>query len=655
MIKRMDRILQQSDNQQLQVLKLSEKLEERNKKVNTLLDNAGQGFLYFDKNMIIGDEYSSEVFKIFNEDVANKNITKLLYKSLSKQEFLTSTLQGILNESELRQEILISLLQNEFIINNKIINIEYKVLDNKNFMLILTDITIQKELDQKIKNEQQILKMVVEVVTTLEQFVEIKTNYINLILMINNYKDINDLPFLKMQIHTFKGLFAQKEMLHIVKHLHSFEDEINKSIDDNKLTPILQNIKFDDMNSWLEEDIKILKDILGDDFFDKENHISLDKNRIGKLYEKIKLYFSNINANDETSKDILNNIEELKYHSVKILFRPYEKLVEQLSKRLNKKVNPLYIQGQDIYIGNIYKSFIHALVHIFRNSLDHGIEPAEIRMEKGKPEKGTISCIVTKDSHNITIKIKDDGAGIKLSKLKNKALEKNIISKEQLDLLSDDDVLRLIFHSDFSTSEQITDISGRGIGMSSVLDELNKLHGTVIINNIEDIGLEFIFSLPIINNIDSKQDILKKLSIRTIGYFGEFLNLQFNEQYLIEEVESIKNNVAIIISLTNDMDGTIYFGVSETFARKLIYDFIDESMSKQEILDLSTNNIAEILNITLGNILQDLYIMKNGGVVGISTPEILNYNEEITKKTNSQILISTLTYQDEEIILGYFI
>ena len=651
----MDRILQQSDNQQLQVLKLSEKLEERNKKVNTLLDNAGQGFLYFDKNMIIGDEYSSEVFKIFNEDVANKNITKLLYKSLSKQEFLTSTLQGILNESELRQEILISLLQNEFIINNKIINIEYKVLDNKNFMLILTDITIQKELDQKIKNEQQILKMVVEVVTTLEQFVEIKTNYINLILMINNYKDINDLPFLKMQIHTFKGLFAQKEMLHIVKHLHSFEDEINKSIDDNKLTPILQNIKFDDMNSWLEEDIKILKDILGDDFFDKENHISLDKNRIGKLYEKIKLYFSNINANDETSKDILNNIEELKYHSVKILFRPYEKLVEQLSKRLNKKVNPLYIQGQDIYIGNIYKSFIHALVHIFRNSLDHGIEPAEIRMEKGKPEKGTISCIVTKDSHNITIKIKDDGAGIKLSKLKNKALEKNIISKEQLDLLSDDDVLRLIFHSDFSTSEQITDISGRGIGMSSVLDELNKLHGTVIINNIEDIGLEFIFSLPIINNIDSKQDILKKLSIRTIGYFGEFLNLQFNEQYLIEEVESIKNNVAIIISLTNDMDGTIYFGVSETFARKLIYDFIDESMSKQEILDLSTNNIAEILNITLGNILQDLYIMKNGGVVGISTPEILNYNEEITKKTNSQILISTLTYQDEEIILGYFI
>jgi len=651
--KRMNKILKQGDAQQLKVLKLTEILEDTNHKVNALLNNAGQGFLYFDNNMHIGSEYSKEAYEIFQQDLVNKDITTLLYTDKEDQLFLKTTLQGILEDTPMRQEILISLLQQEFKINNRFINIEYKILSKTTFMLILTDITDKKELDQKIKNEQQILKMVVEVATTLEQFVEIKQNYKNFILNINEYKDVHKLSELSMHIHTFKGLFAQKEMLHIVNSLHQFEDEIALCKKQNIITDTITNITFDIMNSWLEQDIKILKSILGDDFISKENYISIDKNRIGKLYAKVQQYIQTANT-DTKAQEILDNIEELKYNNIEILFRPYKKLIEQLSTRLNKEVYPLILNGKDIYISNIYKSFINSLVHIFRNSLDHGIESAEIRIENNKDQKGTITCDIVKTDTNIIISIKDDGAGINIQKVKNKAIEKQLFSKKQLDTMDEQQLLLLIFEENFSTSETITDISGRGIGISSVLYELNKLHGEIqIINNIGQ-GVEFIFTLPIYKYFNNHIDMLEKLSGRTISYFQEIYNISLSNSSHITYTDTLQSEVSVIIPLTNDMDGYVYMGVSKNFALQLISLYIEE-LNKEEIEELLYENIAEILNITLGNILKNLNIAQNGGAVGILVPEILQYNMAITKQNNSKIFQTKLYYKKDTILLGYFI
>ncbi len=651
--KRMNKILKQGDAQQLKVLKLTEILEDTNHKVNALLNNAGQGFLYFDNNMHIGSEYSKEAYEIFQQDLVNKDITTLLYTDKEDQLFLKTTLQGILEDTPMRQEILISLLQQEFKINNRFINIEYKILSKTTFMLILTDITDKKELDQKIKNEQQILKMVVEVATTLEQFVEIKQNYKNFILNINEYKDVHKLSELSMHIHTFKGLFAQKEMLHIVNSLHQFEDEIALCKKQNIITDTITNITFDIMNSWLEQDIKILKSILGDDFISKENYISIDKNRIGKLYAKVQQYIQTANT-DTKAQEILDNIEELKYNNIEILFRPYKKLIEQLSTRLNKEVYPLILNGKDIYISNIYKSFINSLVHIFRNSLDHGIESAEIRIENNKDQKGTITCDIVKTDTNIIISIKDDGAGINIQKVKNKAIEKQLFSKKQLDTMDEQQLLLLIFEENFSTSETITDISGRGIGISSVLYELNKLHGEIqIINNIGQ-GVEFIFTLPIYKYFNNHIDMLEKLSGRTISYFQEIYNISLSNSSHITYTDTLQSEVSVIIPLTNDMDGYVYMGVSKNFALQLISLYIEE-LNKEEIEELLYENIAEILNITLGNILKNLNIAQNGGTVGILVPEILQYNMAITKQNNSKIFQTKLYYKKDTILLGYFI
>jgi len=490
---RMNKIIKQSDNQQLEMLRLKEIEEQTNEKISILLNNAGQGFLYFNKDMIIGKEYSSEVKKIFKKDISDTNITQLLIEDKDDSLFLESTLKDILESDEMTQEILISLLQSEFKIHDAYITIEYKVLDKENFMMILTDITKNKELAQKIKDEQQVLKMVVETVTTMEQFLSVKKDYESFIYKIESYKDIDKLSDMRKEIHTYKGLFAQKEMLNVVKELHEFESLVDTSLKVKKIDKKILNITTKEMNSWLEKDIQVLMGILGEDFFDKSDSIIIDKNRIENLQEQVKNYLKN---KDEKYLICLDkNIEELNYSNIITFLKPYEALVEQLATRLEKTINPLVINSEDIYISDKYKPFLNSLVHIFRNSIDHGIETDEDREISGKEDIGTITCDVIKKENNIVIKISDDGTGIDEDKIKSLAVSKGIYTQKEVDLLTKDEVLLIIFKDAFSTSQNITDISGRGVGLASLIQELEKLNGTMKIENNFSKGIAFTFTI----------------------------------------------------------------------------------------------------------------------------------------------------------------
>jgi len=480
---------------------LEDKIIQRTKDIENLLNNAGQGFLSFDENMIIGTKYSIEAKNIFKQEIGSLNITQLLYTTNEEQLFLESTLQNILIEDEMKQEILLSLLQKEFLINEKFIEVEYKVLDKNNFMMILTDVTDKKELAKKIKQEQQLLKMVVETVTSLEQFIELKEDYDKFILNINEYKSLDKLSSLRKLIHTYKGLFAQKEMLHIVEHLHNFETDIDISLKNKNLVDSLQNITTQTMNDWIEEDILLLKEVLGKNFLDNQNTIAIDKKRIKALQNALERILREQQFTLEMNlfndiKNIANGIEALNYNDIVIFLKPYEKLVEQLACKLEKYINPLQLECDNIYLSSKYKPFFNSLVHIFRNSVDHGIEDLETRYEKEKEEFGTIVCSVKEKENKIVIQISDDGAGVDIQKIKQLALAKGIYSQEKLDSLSEEQIIMILFDDSFSTSDIVTDISGRGVGLASVLYEVNELKGTIIVENNFGKGIKFIFTLP---------------------------------------------------------------------------------------------------------------------------------------------------------------
>jgi CheY-specific phosphatase CheX len=155
-------------------------------------------------------------------------------------------------------------------------------------------------------------------------------------------------------------------------------------------------------------------------------------------------------------------------------------------------------------------------------------------------------------------------------------------------------------------------------------------------------------------NID--KEVLTKLAKRTIDYLRDDLSMvDISEKYSIEDVDSINYlDISALVSLSKDLNGTIGMSVSRDFAHEMVKNFIYGNMDPKVVEDLSSENVAETLNITLGNILQDIDIIKSGGKVEISTPYIMHNSVSITKKENGKMSFCKLTYNDEEIILTYF-
>jgi two-component system chemotaxis sensor kinase CheA len=173
----------------------------------------------------------------------------------------------------------------------------------------------------------------------------------------------------------------------------------------------------------------------------------------------------------------------------------FKRLVHDLSKTLNKKVE-LVTEGMDTELDkNIIEKLIEPLLHLIRNSLDHGIESEKERIAKSKNAIGTISIKASTVGSYVQIEIMDDGAGLNVVKIKNKAISKGLISEQ--DKLSDQEIYNLIFESGFSTSETITDISGRGVGMEVVNRKVQEMRGLIKIESELDRFTRFIIKLPL--------------------------------------------------------------------------------------------------------------------------------------------------------------
>ena len=486
---------------------LEERIKEKTAKVTTLLDNAGQGFLTFNQDFIVDDEYSNECAKLLGDDMAGKNITDLLFKDNAKKESFISVLNDAIDEDEkIVQNAFISLLPSTIILNKRALKLEYKILENNATMLILTNISAQRRLEKKIKREQEILKMIVTIVSDSDTFYDIKREYIEFIKSYKSLIDttktpLNNINEMYRALHTFKGTFLQLHMDNSVKFLHNLESSISNMLKENissnkNLIELFDNSNF---RESLQKDINIIKDILGNDFLNSENFVQIDINTIKNLQLAVSHAIQQKPSMSQEEKDILKYVEDLSNQKLSHLLKPYVNLTQELATRLEKEIYELTIIGNDdIFISDKYKPFIKSLIHIFRNSVDHGIETPDQRIEHDKDDTGTISCTFSTNEENILqIIISDDGAGINKDKILSKAISQNILTKEKASALSDEEINLLVFHDNFSTKDDISNISGRGVGMSVVKQECEKLNGHIEIQSKPNIGTTFVFNMPL--------------------------------------------------------------------------------------------------------------------------------------------------------------
>jgi two-component system chemotaxis sensor kinase CheA len=179
-----------------------------------------------------------------------------------------------------------------------------------------------------------------------------------------------------------------------------------------------------------------------------------------------------------------------------------QRVIRDLSIKLNKPVD-VNISGETVEVDRvIVEALADPLMHMVRNSLDHGIEDQETRKKRGKPEKGTIDLAAYQTGGKIFIKIVDDGGGINREKIINQAKKRNLISEDTTSSsLSDQDVFNFLFAPGFSTAEKVTDVSGRGVGMDVVKTNIDKLKGTISIETKEEHGTSLTISLPLTSAI----------------------------------------------------------------------------------------------------------------------------------------------------------
>lgn len=175
----------------------------------------------------------------------------------------------------------------------------------------------------------------------------------------------------------------------------------------------------------------------------------------------------------------------------------FPRMIRDLSKKLDKKME-LYMTGEETELDRtVIDEIGDPLMHLLRNSADHGLEHADVRAQRGKPEVGTIFLNAYQDGNNVVIEVGDDGNGIDVEKVRQKAIEKGTITSEQAEAMTDKDIIDLLFRPSFSTSEKITDVSGRGVGLDVVKSKIEALGGDVEVKTKLGEGSTFIVRLPL--------------------------------------------------------------------------------------------------------------------------------------------------------------
>ncbi len=200
---------------------------------------------------------------------------------------------------------------------------------------------------------------------------------------------------------------------------------------------------------------------------------------------------------DRVSKEIQASVLGIRMVPVKTIFSKFPRMLRDLAKMSGKKIE-LQMTGEDTEIDkSIIEELGDPMIHLIRNSADHGIETPEIRRERGKSENGTVVLRARHEGDSVVVEIEDDGKGIDPQIIKTKALEKGLISQERADAMSDEDAVDLIFLPGFSTAAKITDISGRGVGMDVVRSNVRKLNGSVKVRSQTGKGSVFTIKLPL--------------------------------------------------------------------------------------------------------------------------------------------------------------
>lgn len=342
-----------------------------------------------------------------------------------------------------------------------------------------------------------------------------------------------------------------------------------------------------------------------DNLMNLVGELVINKTRLEEIFRTndLKALNETVEQIDRITSELQNVVMNVRMVPIEQVFNRFPRMVRDLCKELGKKIN-LTLEGKETELDRtVIDEIGDPLVHLLRNSIDHGIESPEIRESKGKNKEGTLKLIARQEGNSVVIIVQDDGQGINTEKIKKKALEKGLYTAKELEQMDHSSLINLIFSPGFSTADTVTDVSGRGVGLDVVKSKIHALSGSVYIESKEGEGTTFIIKLPL--TLAIIQALLVKVGPEI--YAVPLANIDETtviEDHLIkniqgQEVMVLRGKVLPLIRLskvldvkeTQDLESKELFVVVVRKGEKQVGLVVNELIGQQEIVITSLGKL----------------------------------------------------------------
>ena len=321
---------------------------------------------------------------------------------------------------------------------------------------------------------------------------------------------------------------------------------------------------------------------------------------------------------DRVTTDLQSVVMKLRMVPVSQVFNRFPRMVRDLSHSLGKEIN-LIIQGEETELDRtVIDEIGDPLVHLLRNSIDHGIEKPEDRTASGKNPVGEVRLIARHEGNNVLLMVTDDGKGLKAEAIKQKAMEKGLITKAELDVMELNDIMKLIFLPGFSTAETVTDVSGRGVGMDAVRTKIEALGGVLELDSNPGQGTRVRIRLPL--TLAIIQALLVQVHEETyaipLGSIDSTINITPEEIRTIQQQEVIllRGQIIPLVRLGNSLGIKSAAGFEE--GQELYVVIVQAGDHKIGLLVDSLVGQQEIVIKSLGKILTGIRQIAGATILG---------------------------------------
>lgn len=463
-----------------------------NQQLKALLDSLDQGFLIFDESGTCWEVASKACEKVLEMNPAGQKIWDVLKLRESEVPGFSRWLTTLYSEL-LPFEDLAALGPSRFPHSRgQHVKIDYyPIRDSENrirgVVLVATDITSLVRAQEEAEKEKAYAGFILKLFKQKRSFLSFFEESSKLVADLGKATLAPPLSWDKdslfRTLHTIKGGAASYSVRDLAHHAHELENLIQNW--DSFTEP-----KWDEHQQGLEKSFESLsqevKELLGHNPQKQNASVEVTKTELKEI-------LSIMEAWSKTRDWSIKLQEQYLKESLQQSFEAYDFVIKQTAEQLGKKVKPLrFLNPEFRWNFDHYKSFVSSLVHVFRNAIDHGFELPGERLSLQKPAEGEVTVAVQKNPDYFEIRIQDDGKGVVREKILEKRKEKGL----SFEGLSDKQILMTLFEPQFSTRAEVTDISGRGVGLDAVKFEVEKLGGVVDIESTPGQGTCFIFRFP---------------------------------------------------------------------------------------------------------------------------------------------------------------